>query len=142
MSRVHARQRHLSRQRRVAGHGISLGLLAIVAPVLMLVASSCVGLAALGMAYFADVQVHFTPPEQAIAARGGGARIFDRNGTLLYQFLDDSYGYQTPVKLGQVSPLIQQATIAAEDADFYSNPGVNIRGLVRTAFASGRSETP
>ncbi len=139
MSRLRAHQRYLYKRRKAAGRGLpSVGLLALLAPLAMLVATSCVGLTALGMAYFADVQLHFTPPEQAIAERGGGARIYDRNGTLLYQFLDDKYGYQTPVKLNQVSPLIQQATIAAEDDSFYDNPGINIRGLVRAGFENLR----
>src|SRR5207248_2484376 len=69
-----------------------------------------------------------------IAARGGGARIYDRNGTMLYEFLDPDTGYQTPVKLEDVSPFIQQATIAAEDASFYDNPGVNVKGLTRAAL--------
>ncbi|TAK63412.1 MAG: hypothetical protein EPO22_06620 [Dehalococcoidia bacterium] len=139
MIRLRAHQRYLYKRRKAAGRGMpSMGLLALFAPLVMLVATSCVGLAALGMAYFADAQLHFTPPEQAIAARGGGARIYDRHGTLLYEFLDNGYGYQTPVKLDHVSPLIQQATIAAEDADFYDNPGINIRGLVRAGFENLR----
>ena len=31
-----------------------------------------------------------------MAARGGGARIYDRHGTLLYEFLDEKYGLQDP----------------------------------------------
>src|SRR6185295_59558 len=73
-------------------------------------------------------------PEQAIAERGGGARIYARNGELLYQFLDENYGYQTRVKLDQVSPNVQNATVAAEDASFYDNPGINPRGLARAAI--------
>src|SRR6185295_18782127 len=38
------------------------------------------------------------------------------------------------VTLDQISPILQQATISAEDASFYDNPGLNVRGLVRAAF--------
>src|SRR5438105_2221429 len=69
-----------------------------------------------------------------MAARGGGARIYDRHGTLLYEFLDEKYGLQDRVKLDQVSPFVKDATVAAEDASFYSNPGINVKGLTRATL--------
>lgn len=103
-------------------------------PMLIALLAIMTGLAVAGASYYADVRATMAPPEEAIAARGGGARIYDRNGTLLYEFLDEKYGRQERVKLDLISPDIRNATIAAEDASFYSNPGINVKGLGRAAL--------
>lgn len=75
------------------------------------------------------------PPEQLLASLpGGGARVYDRNGTLLYQFIDEFGGLRRPVPLAEISPWLQQATVSTEDATFYENNGLNIRGLARAAL--------
>ena len=101
---------------------------------LAVVLGSCVGVAAVATTYYESVRATMESPQEAMAARGGGARIYDRNGTLLYEFLDDRYGRQYPVTLDDISPLIQNATVAAEDASFYENPGVNVKGLARAGI--------
>jgi membrane peptidoglycan carboxypeptidase len=75
-------------------------------------------------------------PEDAIAdATFGNSLAYDRTGeTLLYQYKDDYGGLKNPVPLAQISPWLIAATIATEDASFYSNPGVNFRGLARAGF--------
>ena len=126
--------RRMRRAHRPARHGSRPALVAIIAPLLLVVVAVSFGLVAGAASYFHNVTSGIVSPEQAIAARGGGAKIYDRNGTLLYQFLDQQYGYQDRVPLDQISPLIQDATIAAEDASFYSNPGLNVKGLTRAAI--------
>src|SRR5205085_3460379 len=64
----------------------------------------------------------------------GGAKIYDRNGTLLYAFEDQQNGLHERVPLSKISPWLAGATVATEDASFYSNPGVNIRGLIRAGL--------
>jgi len=74
-------------------------------------------------------------PDVALARTGSaGSRIFDRNGNLLYEFVDPLSGLKNPVPLSEVSPWLIQATISTEDASFYDNPGVNIKGLLRAAM--------
>lgn len=63
-----------------------------------------------------------------------GARILDRNGKLLYEYVDNKAGVRTPVTLTDVNPAFLAATIATEDSTFYTNPGVNPKGLVRAAW--------
>nr|AUN37654.1 multimodular transpeptidase-transglycosylase [uncultured bacterium] len=60
-------------------------------------------------------------------------RIYDRNGKLLYEILADSQtsGRNTPLPLSSIPKQCQQAAIATEDANFYSNPGVDPVGIVR-----------
>jgi membrane peptidoglycan carboxypeptidase len=104
-------------------------LLFAAAPLLFLPVVLVLGL--LFLHYYDGVTAGIASPERVIATNGGGARILDRNGNLLYQFLDDKHGYQQWVKLEDVSPWLQKATIAVEDPDFYSNPGINFRGVAR-----------
>ena len=51
------------------------------------------------------------------------SRIYDRNGVLLAELFDE--GRRTWVSLDRISPFLIQATIATEDATFYSNTGVD-----------------
>ena len=67
----------------------------------------------------------------------GGARIYDRHGTLMYEFVDELSGLRRPVKLDEVSPWVTKATISVEDPDFEENVGVNYRGLLRVARREG-----
>ena len=75
------------------------------------------------------------PPEELLAELPrGGARIYDRNGTLLYEFVDELSGLRRPVPLSDIAESLIQASIATEDADFWENNGLNMRGLVRAAW--------
>ena len=62
------------------------------------------------------------------------SRIFDRNGTLLYEFIGT--GRRTPVTLDEVAPDVVKATIAVEDATFYENSGVNYFSILRATWAN------
>jgi membrane peptidoglycan carboxypeptidase len=83
-----------------------------------------------------DYYVHDYVPPQALAvnAPSRGARIYDRNGRLLYEYVDDTVGIRVPVDLDNVSQNYIAATIATEDSSFFSNPGVNPKGLARAAW--------
>ena len=62
-------------------------------------------------------------------------KIYDRTGTkLLYEVFDPRWGSRTVVPLEQIPENLMFATIAIEDKDFYTNPGINIRGLIRAAY--------
>ncbi len=75
------------------------------------------------------------PPDEAIAKLPrGGARIYDRNGQLLYEYVDDVSGLREPVKSQDFSLFLIGATIATEDTSFLNNPGVNFKGLAAAAW--------
>jgi len=74
------------------------------------------------------------PIEEVLSQNAGGAKIYDKNGHLLYEYVDDLQGLRQPVALSEVSPYLVEATIATEDATFYSNPGVNLKGLLRAGY--------
>jgi penicillin-binding protein 1C len=58
-------------------------------------------------------------------------RIFDRNGSLLYEILDPSAGRRTFITLDKISPLMVAATITTEDKSFYSHPGFDWTAILR-----------
>jgi penicillin-binding protein 1C len=57
--------------------------------------------------------------------------FYDRNGTPIYELVDENWGRRKEIPLSEMSPLVISATLAAEDVDFYTNPGVDPRGIVR-----------
>ena len=65
-------------------------------------------------------------------------RIYDRTGQhLLYESVDPRpfRGDRTYMPLGKMAPAVIQAAVALEDHNFWDNPGINVRGLLR-AFIS------
>lgn len=59
-------------------------------------------------------------------------KLYDRNGKLLYKFYDDIN--RTPVPLTDIPLIVRQATIAAEDHDFYVHKGVSVKALIRAVI--------
>ena len=70
------------------------------------------------------------------------ARIVDRNGKLLQEVNDPQGGRRTLVPLREIPRDAQRATVAAEDATFYDNPGFDVRAVVRATYQWIRSGTP
>ncbi|MCK9494558.1 MAG: transglycosylase domain-containing protein [Dehalococcoidia bacterium] len=96
-----------------------------------------IGLVAGGTGLYAvsrydEIAEGVVPPEQLIAEQSrGGARILDRNGEFLYEFVDELSGLRRPVSLQNMSQWLIDATVAVEDPTFYENNGLNTRGLIR-----------
>jgi penicillin-binding protein 1C len=62
-------------------------------------------------------------------------KILARDGRLLYEIADPSGSQKhTTVPLSEIPLALQEATIATEDASFYSNPGVDGVGIVRALW--------
>lgn len=60
-------------------------------------------------------------------------KIFARDGTtLLYEIHGDQK--RTLINLSDVSPFMKQATLSAEDKDFYRHAGVSLRGIFRAVI--------
>ncbi|MGH2518810.1 MAG: transglycosylase domain-containing protein, partial [Chloroflexota bacterium] len=62
------------------------------------------------------------------------SRIYDRNGKLLYEFVDPTAGRRTEVPLQQIPVSLRDATIAIEDKTFYTNPGFDVNGILRATY--------
>ncbi|HEY4723603.1 MAG TPA: transglycosylase domain-containing protein, partial [Anaerolineae bacterium] len=67
-------------------------------------------------------------------AAATSTKIVDRYGKLLYEIADPHRGKHTPVKLSDIPLYCQQATVATEDANYYSHPGVDVIGILRAVW--------
>ncbi len=56
-------------------------------------------------------------------------KILDRNSKLLYEVFAEER--RTPIKLNSLPKYVWQATLAAEDKDFYKHSGFSIKGIAR-----------
>ncbi|HSH79205.1 MAG TPA: transglycosylase domain-containing protein, partial [Herpetosiphonaceae bacterium] len=66
-------------------------------------------------------------------------RIYARDGeTLLYELFDA--GQRTVIPYADVPWSLKAATVAVEDADFFTNPGVDLRGIVRALYLNREGE--
>jgi len=74
------------------------------------------------------------PQEVIDSNRIGSSIVYDRNGTKLYEYVDEFEGLRDPKPLTEISPYLIAATVATEDSSFYDNPGVNFKGLARAAW--------
>lgn len=69
------------------------------------------------------------PGTLVTAKQNEATRIYDRKGKLLYSVFQDEN--RTYVKLSQIPKKLQQATIAIEDKDFYTNQGFSPTAYLR-----------
>lgn len=99
-----------------------------------------VALVAAAVWAYTDYVGTLAPPE-TVARRipPSSTKIYDRNGAFLFEIFDPSGGKRTIVPLSRIPKSLRDATIATEDADFYSNPGVSLRGLVRAIITNLRA---
>lgn len=61
-------------------------------------------------------------------------KIYDRRGELLYKVYKDEN--RTLVQLQELPLHLIQATIAAEDKNYYNHPGISISGILRAAISN------
>jgi len=130
------------RRAHVPAHGASriwlqlaLGVVAIVIVTGLLMILTAFGTVAGVYAYFAQG----LPDAGAIETAQETfetTKIYDRTGQhLLYEIFDPRRGDRTIVPLEEIPLYLRQATIAIEDRNFYENPGINFRGILRAAWA-------
>lgn len=66
-------------------------------------------------------------------------RITDRNGILLYDLLPQVGGRQVSLTPENIPQCMRDATVAVEDANFYSHPGVDLVGIIRAVWINTTS---
>lgn len=64
-------------------------------------------------------------------------KMYDSKGILIGQLTDQ--GLHTSVAFEQVTPNLVDATISIEDKNFWTNPGIDIQGILRAALDDARS---
>ncbi len=73
-----------------------------------------------------------------LAPQGSGL-ILDRNGNVLYAFLDRDDAWRFPRELDAISPRLIEAVIAAEDQRYYRHIGVDPAAIARAAWQNLRA---
>jgi len=139
--------RHRQRRSNSNSHGpayiwlqLALGTLAMITLSILLVILATFGTVAGVYAHFAQGLPDPTAIETA-QETFETTKIYDRTGQhLLYEIFDPQRGDRTIVPLEEIPLYLRQATIALEDHDFYENPGVNLRGILRAAWANFRGQ--
>jgi membrane peptidoglycan carboxypeptidase len=93
------------------------------------------GLGLAGFLVYRSYASGLQSPQDTINSKFVGPSVaYDRNGQQLGEYVDPNQGLRDPVPLDQISPYVIAATVATEDASFYTNPGVNFNGLARAAW--------
>ena len=100
--------------------------------------------AGVGYGVYRSYADDLVPPDEFFSQiPPGGARIYDREGNILFEYLNPDFGRREPVPLSDISPFLRDghlagplidATIAAEDASYWDNPGINFKGLTNAAL--------
>lgn len=65
-------------------------------------------------------------------------RITDRNGRLLYEIIPQEGGRNTVLSVENLPQCLKDATIAVEDKNFYTNPGIDLTGIIRALWINLR----
>jgi len=100
-----------------------------------------VGLAAASLGYV--VIASELPPPGELTARASDfetSYILDSEGNLLYELIPSDAGRRRRVPLGQISPLLIQATVATEDRNFYQHPGFDPVSITRAIVQNLREQ--
>ncbi len=118
------------RSRGSVGKKILLGVLGLL---------SLVGLAVGGFAIWVLDVASSAPAIDSLKAKDGGAnsKVYDANGNSLGFVQSDLL--RTPIKLKKAPKLLQQATIAIEDENFYEHDGVDYSAIVRAAVENAKA---
>jgi len=112
----------------IIGQGIVTGLLVIALMALL------VALAGLGVyAYYAR---GLPLPDEMVrrSALFKSTKIMDRHGRVLYEVFDPYGGRRTIVRYDELPQVVIDATVATEDATFFTNPGLNPLAIARALY--------
>jgi penicillin-binding protein 1A len=85
--------------------------------------------------------VFTTPDVSAIGRATGTLSIYDRNHTLIAEVGHDDVS-RTSVTLDRVAPILQKATIAAEDREFYQEGAFNVARIAKALFVDVIARRP
>lgn len=128
----------LRRSQRKATHRRHTTLLSvcfgIISPFLLLIIVFG-GLLGIGLLYYQSQENALALLTSSLP--GDSLKIFDSQGTLILELTDE--GSQTTIPLSQISKVLQDATIAIEDKDFWTNQGIDFQAIVRATIDDLRS---
>ncbi len=82
------------------------------------------------------------PPPKPVIQSAPSNLILDRNGRLLYEWVNPKGSQYRPVSLQDIATPCIQATIATEDTRFYAHPGIDPVAIVRSLYRHLRYKEP
>jgi membrane peptidoglycan carboxypeptidase len=131
----HALRRGAYRSKRRRGGGAVSGLRLVLPSGLLALLFATSALLVVGagaaLAYFTEDLP--SPQDLAKDPLAQATKVYDRTGTqLLYQFSEEN---REVVSYDQIPQVVIDATVAAEDKSFWTNPGVDLLGIVRATIA-------
>ena len=136
-----ARQRRIRRQARgvSAPRVLRWGIAITAALAGMLVVTILAGLAAAVILYRHYAR-ELPPAAEIVAAEEEAfltSVLYDRTGqTAIYEVIDPLGGDRRWIRFDAVPEYFLQATVAIEDASFYSNPGFDLEGIARALWVN------
>jgi membrane peptidoglycan carboxypeptidase len=112
--------------------GVALLTLTLVVAAVSFIITS-VAVAGATVQQYREVNAGLPDAAQVASKAFQTTEIYDRNGVLLQQVDQREGGWRTFVSLDDMSPYLIQATVAAEDATFWTHYGVEPIAIVRGA---------
>ncbi|HVP05467.1 MAG TPA: transglycosylase domain-containing protein [Dehalococcoidia bacterium] len=136
MEKIYRTRRKRDRQTRARrGQIFRSRLTALLTVLLFGTVLGIVGVVVASFAVYRSYAHDLQAPQDAITSKFVGPSIaYDRNGQKLGDYIDPNAGLRDPVPINEISSYLIAATVATEDASFYTNPGVNFSGLARAAW--------
>lgn len=101
---------------------------------IFLISTSAVGFLLFGSTVLAEFEPYLTDSSAILAYKTDNLTFFDRHGKVIYQ-TSGRYIEET-IPLGDISPYVIKATLAAEDKHFYEHSGVHLPSTVRAFYSS------
>ncbi|MFA5829411.1 MAG: penicillin-binding protein 1C [Candidatus Gracilibacteria bacterium] len=110
-------------------------------PIIFWLLAAVFGLLFLSFSFYLYVAYVMPLPDLFVAGNQlPSTKILDRNGVLLYEILQPDSGKKTFVPLNQIPKNFINATLAAEDINFYEHGGVDLGAILRSLFFNVREQ--
>ncbi len=116
----------------LVGIAATIGIVSILFTIVFAVSTALAAAAA--VREYRDVNDGLPNAAGVVAGTFQTTNIYDRNGELLQEVSDPTSGWRTFVPFEAISQDLIDATVAAEDATFWSHFGVEPLAIVRGAF--------
>ncbi len=135
------KDRERRRRKSRTGMNLVLRIVGLLTLIVMLFTGVTIGMGVgTAAAAYNAITANLPTPDEVAAASVQTfetTKIYDRTGQhLLYEVIDPNAGDRNWVPLSAMPEYVVCGTVAAEDKTFWTNPGINIRGLLRAFYSN------